>query len=117
MKYAMWDYGLEEEAAQHVHTIRQHGLQHSPEALSLECVPVFCCRPGNCVGFVPASWILEAWEEDPESTEADENFIRELRRTDLPRGAFFVLIMHEGRYHWILDQPQSDIPTVRHLRF
>ncbi len=57
---------------------------------------------------VPTTDILSTWATDPDNKEEDWEFVRELQRTDLPAGSFFVLLYPKGsRYHWILHEPDE----------
>jgi hypothetical protein len=105
-----WDYRLEEEAARVVALVREGGLQYRDDSLAWGPVPLFACQGrGDEIAAVSLRELLRVWEADPEKGEGDWEFIRELRRTDLPAGSFFVLVYPEKaeRYHWALCLPEE----------
>jgi hypothetical protein len=103
---AGWDYGLEEEAEEIARHVRAHCLQHSQAALAFGPVPMFTGQ-GHVIVPIPLRETLHVWETDPDNKEADREFIRQMRRTDLRPGSFFVVIMRPDRYHWWLDESEE----------
>src|SRR5262245_18701836 len=102
-----WDHRLEEEAARLVREIITEGLHLRKDVLSIDAVPLFLWRDGD-LRVIPREELASGWEKDPQNIPDDWEFIRELRRADLPDGSFFVLLpppTGKGNYHWILHTP------------
>lgn len=102
-----WDDRLEEETDRAVRVIRDQGLHQQEDVLkSFGPVPVFGVW-GDTIAPVPLAEVLSLWENDPVSREADREFVRQLRRDDLPPGSFFVLNfpVKGSTYHWRLCVP------------
>ena len=102
-----WDYQLEEETDRAERVIRKRGLQHRQDILDqFGAVPMFAVRDG-VIAPVALDGVRILWESDSDNAEADREFIREMRRQDLPPGSFFVLNFPGGGrgYHWRLCDP------------
>jgi hypothetical protein len=105
---AEWDYHLEEQTARVAADIRGRQRQLQEAIREFGPVPIFVHHAGQIVT-EPLREILEVWESDPDNAAEDEAFIRQLRRTDLPVGSFFVLNWGAGMkvYHWMLCEPET----------
>jgi len=100
------DYRPEGKADQLFRDILDRGLHHRAEVLALDAVPLFLWKDGDLRAGARCL-LASSWEQDPGNDADDWEFIRQLRRSDLPPGSFFVLLWpRTGRpYHWRLHTP------------
>jgi hypothetical protein len=113
-------YNLEPEADRVERLVRTGEAGHHcrPEMiewiLSLCPVPIYAVdRVGGEIEPIDTGSILHTWETDSVKTPVDLGFIKAMRRTDLPAGAFFVLVFPregpgQGMYFWRLCLPTNN---------
>ena len=100
------DYRPEEKADQLVRDILDRGLHQRAEVLALDAVPLFVWQDEH-LRAGSRSVLASSWEKGLKTDVEDRQLIRQLRRTDLPPGSFFVLVWPGGYrpYHWRLHTP------------
>jgi hypothetical protein len=80
------------------------------EAREEDPIPILCYDPTLGLTFwAGREEILYRWENDPAGiTPEDAEFIKQLRREDLPANGFFMLLFMDGFYFWRYTTPAAE---------